>query len=343
MNNPDRLSRGCQLCQQGKWLCIFLTYRCNAGCHFCPAPFSDDRISSSLGNQKEEILSYLKRTDFEGISFSGGDPFLVFDRLLEWLAFFKKHLPDYYYWVYSNGLAVTGRRMQQLSEKGMNEIRFNIAATGYVDEKIWDIIKTARGIFPVVSVEIPSIEEDFELMVKALDKLENAGIDFLNLHDFILNDADIKLTKSQYSTFLLNEVIPLKYARSSIENTEKINDLAFKKGYSFAINHCSMQKKESQMFQRRLNMGKLFNNPDYDKVLPDGTICNFYSVAGNMSVAELQVKFASSDFRKEYSPYMLKLNDPKIIDNQEGKIIITFYIPQMGTAQSKVYLRTEIR
>lgn len=343
MNNPGRLSRGCQLCQQGKWLCIFLTYRCNAGCHFCPAPFNDDRISSSLGYQKEEILSYLKKTDFEGISFSGGDPLLVFERLLEWLAFFKKHLPEYYYWVYTSGVSVTGRKMQQLSEGGMNEIRFNIAATGYLDENIWKIIKAARGIFPFVSVEIPSIERDFKSLVKALDKLESVGVDFLNLHEFILNNADIEFTNSQYSTFLLNEVIPLNYATSSIENTQKITDLVFKEGYSFAINNCSMQKKESQMFQRRLKMGKLFNNPEYDKVLPDGTICNFYSVAGNLPVSELQVKFASSDFRKEYSPYMLRLNDPKINDNPGGRIVSAIYIPQMGTDQGKIYLRTEVQ
>jgi hypothetical protein len=104
-----------------------------------------------------------------------------------------------------------------------------------------------------------------------------------------------------------------------------------------------MQKKESQMFQRRLNMGKLFNNPEYDKVLPDGTICNFYSVAGNIPVSELQVKFASSDFRKEYSPYMLRLNDPKIIDNPGGRIVSAIYIPQMGTDQGKIYLRTEVQ
>lgn len=312
MNHPHQLSRGCQLCQKGKWLCIFLTYRCNAGCHFCPAPFSDDCISSSLGNQKEEILSHLRKTDFEGISFSGGDPFLVFERLLEWLAFFKNHLPNYYYWVYSNGLVVTEGKMRQLSEVGMDEIRFNIAATGYLNEDIWNVIKAARDIFPFVSVEIPSIEQDFELLEKALEKIDSTGVDFLNLHDYILNDADIETAGGRHSSFLLNKVIPLKYASTSVENTGKIIDLTLKKGYGFSINHCSMQQKESQMVQRRLKMGELFNNPEYDLALPDGMICNFYSIEGNILPSVLQEKFANPDFRRQYSPYMLKLNDSRI-------------------------------
>ena len=145
-------SRGCQLCQQGKWLCIFLTYKCSADCHFCPAPFKDDHIYSVFGKGKNENLEYLKMADFEGISFSGGDPFMVYDRLLDWLVFFKKHLPAYYYWVYTNGLAVDKNRLEKLAKTGMNEIRFNIAATGYLSPEIWGKIKIARKYFPFVTV-----------------------------------------------------------------------------------------------------------------------------------------------------------------------------------------------
>ena len=343
MDHTHQVSRGCHLCQQGQWLCIFLTYRCNAGCHFCPAPFRDDRIRSSLGNQKEEILSNLIRTDLEGISFSGGDPFLVFGRLLEWLTFFKKHFPDYYYWVYSNGLGVTKGKMRQLSAAGMDEIRFNVAATGYLNENVWNVIKAARDIFPFVSIEIPSIEQDFGLLKNALKKIDSAGVDFLNLHDYILNDAALKSAGRRYSSFFLNEVIPLKYESSTVENTEKIIDLSLKKGYGFAINHCSMQQKEAQMVQRRLKMGRLFSNPEYDLVLPDGTICNFYSIEGNISPSELQKKFANPDFRSKYSPYLLKLNDPRISADSASRIVTVHYIPQMGTEQGKIYLRTEVR
>lgn len=341
-DQSHRFSKGCQLCQQGRWLCIFLTFRCNAGCQFCPAPFRDDRINSSLGKQKEEILSYLVKTDLEGISFSGGDPFLVFDRLLEWLSFFRKHLPEYYFWVYTSGLEVTEEKMRRLVAEGMNEIRFNIAATNYLNKNVWDKITAARNIFPFVSVEIPSIEQDFRLLVQALDKIDRTGVDFLNLHDFIINDPVAINEDGRYSDFILNKVIPLRYDCSSARNTEKIIELTLKKGYGFVINRCSMQQKESQMQQRRFKMGALFNNPEYDLVLSDGTICNFYFVPPTMTLFEMQIDLDNPDLRNKLNSYMLKLNDPMIKNDSVARIIKAFYIPRMGTDQDKIFLGTEV-
>jgi len=254
LTDHKELSRGCQLCQQGKWLCIFLTYKCNAHCHFCPAPFTDDQIRSEYGNQKEKIISYLYHNDFNGISFSGGDPFIVYDRLLDWLTYFKKRLPHYYYWVYTNGLAVDRAKLARLVEEGMDEIRFNIAATGYLSDEIFERIKIARELFPFVSIEIPSIKQDYGMLVKALPKLDRIGVDYLNLHDLILMESDYRSSHEPAEAFLLNKTMPVRYAISSLQNTKDIIDLATSKGFRFKINHCSMQKKELQMNQRDLKM-----------------------------------------------------------------------------------------
>jgi len=336
--NHNRLSTGCQLCQQGKWLCIFLTYRCNAGCSFCPAPFRDDHISSSLGNSKEEILHYLQKAEFKGISFSGGDPFLVYDRLLEWLIYFKGNLPDFYYWVYTSGLEVTVDKMQELVAGGMNEIRFNIAATGYLDDQIWNRIKAAGGIFPYVSVEIPSIAKDFRLVEKALERLNACGVKFLNLHDLILSNDDAEPENENCSSFILNKTIPVRYDSTSADNTSRIIDLEKQRNYNFSVNHCSMRKKELQMIQRRRKMGKLFNNPEYDMALPDGTVCNFYKIGDKISPIELKLRFADPDYRQTLGRNMLKLNDPGIRGESGNGVIIARYVPKMGFDQEKIFL-----
>ena len=225
MNNFEHLSKGCQLCQQGKWLCIFLTYECNAGCHFCPVPISDDRVHSAFGDSKETVLSYLNNSDIEGISFSGGDPFLVFDRLIDWFGYFKNRLPELYYWVYTSGINADAQRLKQLSSAGMNEIRFNIAATGYLSAKILEKIRIARDLFPFVSVEIPSIHADFTLLAQALEVLDKTGIDYLNLHDYILSDSDPAAINEPYKIFVLNVINNLKYAESSLINTESVIEM----------------------------------------------------------------------------------------------------------------------
>jgi len=335
------ISRGCELCQQGRWLCIFLTYKCNADCHFCPAPDRHDFIHSAFGSQKEEIFEFLKENDFEGISFSGGDPFLVFDRLLDWLVYFKKHFPDYYFWVYTNGLAVDRKKMELVAAEGMDEIRFNIAATGYVLPQIWEEIKTARELFPFVTVEIPSIKQDFKLLVEALNYLDNIKVDYLNLHDYILEEADNN-SAEETGDFCLNRVIQVRYSISSLQNTKEIVALSARRNYRFHVHHCSMQLKERQMLQRRLKMGQIFNNSEYDILLKDGIVCRLYSIPSEVYEKTINEASPGTDFLSGLKSYLIpkgKISDHLHSDN---KIISASYIPPIESGQGHRLLKTQV-
>jgi uncharacterized protein len=341
VNDFHYLSKGCQLCQQGKWLCIYLTYKCNAACHFCPAPFKHDFILSAFGNQKEEILKYLNENDFESISFSGGDPFMVYDRLLDWFTYFKTKFPQSYYWVYTSGLQVNREKLKQLSEEGMDEIRFNIAATGYLSDSVLKKVETARELFPYVSVEIPSIKQDFNLLTKALSELDKIGIDYLNLHDYILSDSDKESTNEPFDTFILNKTIPIKFALSSIQNTAEIIRLKEENNYKFEINHCSMEQKELQMRQRRLKMGRIFSNPDCDFLMDDGLINNFYSLPIDFFINNMKSNLKNPDFLSSCELYVVTKNNIEELSISENKIIKASYIPQMEINQGKILLEIE--
>jgi pyruvate formate-lyase activating enzyme-like uncharacterized protein len=338
MNSLNLLSKGCQLCQRGKWFCIFITYQCNANCHFCPAPFKDDSIRTAFGNRKEEILPYLIKHNFEGISFSGGDPFIVFDRLLEWFCYFKERLPDYYYWVYTNGLDANTQNLKLLAMAGMDEIRFNIAATGYVSETVMERIKAARELFPFVTIEIPSIKEDFHFLEAAMEIIEKSGVDYLNLHDYILTESDPYSLYEPSGSFLLNKLSHLKYALSSLDNTIDTQAIAMKKGYHFRINHCSMEQKEAQMTRRRIMMGNVFNDPEYDIVQDDGTICNYYRIPDEICSDDLLRNMQDPGFRNGFKSYLIKTID--LIDTQSSgfKTIKVIYIPQMEINREKIMI-----
>jgi uncharacterized protein len=342
MNTLNKLSKGCQLCLKGKWLCIFLTYQCNARCHFCHAPFKDDRIHSAFGSTKEEILSYLNKSDFEGISFSGGDPFVVFNRLMEWLIYFRKHFPDYYYWVYTNGIDVNYRKMELLAAAGMNEIRFNIAATGYLSEKIWGCIESARELFPYVTVEIPSINEDYRLLEAALSKLEKTGVDYLNLHDYILSESDLRSQNEQYGIFVLNKIIKIRYALSSVNRTKNILNSAHENSYHFQINHCSLEQKELQMTMRRIQMGKVFNNPEYDFLMTDGTICNYHTTPDGVKIEDIQEQLQNLEFSSLLNKHKIKLTELNEKQSTGLKIIKISYVPKMGIGQEKTFIECSI-
>lgn len=272
----DNYSHGCKSCQKGKWLCIYLTYLCNANCPFCPAPMRDkDIINSSFGRNIQVILSYLNKFPFEGLSFSGGECFMVFDRMLNWLQFFKKEKPDIYYWAYTNGLDVKKSQMQDLKSAGLNELRFNIAACGYQDKKVLDTIAEAKNIFEHVAVEIPSIPEDYERFEAILPELESIGVDYLNLHEYILMPNDHNSLHAPKKDFVMNYEMKMQYHSESHENTERIKEFCNKKNMNIKINNCSLEKKEHQMLGRRITMGTLLRE-DHEKPTKDGFLETVY-------------------------------------------------------------------
>jgi uncharacterized protein len=315
---------------------------CNASCHFCSAPFRDDRIYSDFGSEKEEILKYVFANDFKGISFSGGDPFLVFDRMTDWLTYFKKNLPDYFYWVYTNGLAADNQKLRKLASAGIDEIRFNIAASGYISDKVLGSIREARKHFRLVTVEVPSIKKDSELLKAAMEMLEYAGIDYLNLHDYILTESDHCNEFEDFNTCILNKIMPIKYSASSIYNTEDIIRTARDRGYHFHINYCDMSKKQAQMKQRRLKMGRIFADKDFDVSLENGIIVNYYVAPDNIGEVELLKKSGDRMFLDNLRDRLLKKSELTTLLSAGKKILKVFYIPKMNVVQGKIPIKAEI-
>ena len=339
-----KLSKGCQLCQQGTWLCIYLTYKCSASCHFCPSPFKDDRIHSSFGNTKEEIIIYLSKSEMKGISFSGGDPFLVYNRLLEWLTFFNNKLFDYYYWVYTNGTHVNEQKLKALAEEGMHEIRFNIAATDYLSPEIWRQIEYARKHFQFVTIEIPSIRKDFEKLRKALHMAYDIGIDFINLHDYIISPENIQTEEEALDEFILNMSFAIHYSRASIENTYAIKEYSQHNDFSFNINHCSLQQKEEQLWQRRLKTGAMFDNPLYDHWTDDGLIYNYFLFPSEFNSERMEAILIDTEMENRSENYMLSKNE---IDNwhqqdETMKLVQATYIPKMDVNGNKLLIDWQI-
>jgi|WetSurSiteA1Bulk_404760.scaffolds.fasta_scaffold02128_2 uncharacterized protein len=273
----DNYSKGCKACQNGKWLCIFLTYQCNAACTFCPAPFKNrDLINSALGNDPSTILGYLELYPFEGISFSGGECFIVYDRMLSWLDFFKKNQPQLYYWAYTNGIDIKKEQLVDLKNAGLNELRFNIAASGYNDPLVLESIADASEIFEHVTVEIPSIPDDFEKLIKTIPLLEKMRVDYLNLHEYLLVAGDPNSKNAPAGRFLMNLSMPMDYHQKSLLNTEKISSFCAENDFNIKINNCSLMKKEHQMYGRRITMGTLFKE-DHEKLTKDGFLETIFS------------------------------------------------------------------
>jgi pyruvate-formate lyase-activating enzyme len=180
------LSPGCRVCGEGGWSCLFINGRCNLRCFYCPT--SQEEVGLPTTNTVEfrtpaDYVAYLERFGFTGASISGGEPFLTFPRSLSFVAAIKKRFgAAMHVWLYTNGTLVDGEKLRRLRDGGLDEIRFDIGATAYR----LDHLRLAVGTIPIVTVEIPAIAEDLELLKGKMAEMRDAGVNHLNLHQLRL-------------------------------------------------------------------------------------------------------------------------------------------------------------
>lgn len=234
------LSKGCQLCGQGEWSCLFITGKCNANCFYCPTSQDQDGIPSTQltsFENPEDYVAYLKYFDFKGASLSGGEPLLVFERTLNYIQTIKNELgEEIYLWMYTNGLLGSKEIYQRLTKAGIDEIRFDIGATGYNLK----YIQLASGIVPNITVEIPAVPEDLEKIKQTIPELVKLGVTNLNLHQLRLTNYNApKLLKRNYTYLHGEQATVLESELTALKIIEYVVD----HNLNIGVNYCAFNFK----------------------------------------------------------------------------------------------------
>ena len=84
----SRLSPGCRLCGSGSWSCLFINGICNANCFYCPTPqneVEEPTTQTITFPNVEDYIDYLRTFGFKGVSISGGEPLLTFEKTVHFI------------------------------------------------------------------------------------------------------------------------------------------------------------------------------------------------------------------------------------------------------------------
>ena len=267
------LSPGCRACKDGKWDCIFLCFSCNLSCDFCLTPYCHDRanatVMSAFGNDLDTICEYHADSGVIGIGISGGEPLLDPKRLLFCISELRKRQPDAYIWAYTNGMLLSKQFFPCLAREGLDELRFNMAATGYADEHVTAMLRHAVTSLPAATVEIPAIPEHTKMLQKVLPVWSDMGVKYLNLHELIYERGSP--SETMYGT--------REYCRMPDGHLCEFNphsaDLAIEvmkalesSGLKLAVNYCSLANKARQLRGRRRIMAPFSLEP-YEELYND--------------------------------------------------------------------------
>jgi len=262
------LSPGCQACKAGTWDCIFLTMRCNLKCAFCCSPLGlqSDTPDSAFGSDVETIVNNYARSKINAISFTGGEPFLVPGRLLEWVQAFRSHAPESYLWLYTNGRLADRPTLEALAASGVDEIRFNAAASGYHHPRVLANMRYAASVFPRVTVEIPAIPEDGSELLATLAVWANAGVRHLNLHELMFEpgtrSADLP---GRRKIVRLPDGHQTEIHPDSSTLVLQVMEAVARDRLPLAVNYCSLLNKVGQVRRRRESLLPL-TRTEYEQI-----------------------------------------------------------------------------
>ncbi len=275
------LSPGCRLCQEGGWVCVFLTYRCAARCPFSSAPASPPPAPwSDLGAEPAALVARMPALGVRGVGFSGGDPLLEPDLLCAWVRELRAAQPGAYLWCYTSGLSASPGLMRRLQAAGLDELRFNLAATGYREPAVWAALRDACALLSRVTVEIPMLPGDVGQVKELLPRLVTEGVRHLVVHELALKPA-----APDARSFALPSGEVLHVHPESAAAALDVLAAAAALGASLGASFCSVESKALQLRGRLRTMARPLARA-YDEVTADGLLESLWLVPRDATTAE---------------------------------------------------------
>ncbi len=341
------LSPGCQLCGRGKWSCLFINSICNAHCFYCPTAqlsWSEPATNTIRFPSPDDYLDYIEKFKFTGVSISGGEPFLTFDRAIRLVSAIKRRFGNgVYLWLYTNGIMVTRDKLKALTDAGLDEIRFNISADHYELDKV----KLAVDLVETVTVEVPAILEDYELLKSTMRRLEEIGVKYLNLHQLRCTPYNCDNLISRGYTFLHG---PKVTVMESELTALRLLQHASEHNIRLAVNYCSFayqNRFETAAYRKRFAP---FVCKPFEDITETGTIRRM-TIKGQPEHLDHVVKLLAESncnpnswrFEREKNRLTLAQSLWKYIDIDRFSLFLSYYIARLASALCYKYPFEKVR
>ena len=277
------ISPGCIFCRTGTWDCFFVTPHCNLNCDFCYSQkISLDHFKgSNISEDPQENFKQYRQLGIHGLSFSGGEALLekqtVYDLLDQ-----ASQIPTLdHIWLYTNGLLLDEATIKTLSRLGLNEIRFNAAASGYQNPHVLQMIAEAAQHLDWVTIEIPLIPKDEALLLLSIGLWFEQGARVLNIHELLYEPG----SNAEHLPGVKQPVIMPDGHLTAVNPFS--SELALKvfltvrtQNLALGINYCSTAGKWQQLTARREALLPL-TIEKHEHYLGDGMLESFYISDGN--------------------------------------------------------------
>jgi pyruvate formate-lyase activating enzyme-like uncharacterized protein len=255
-------SKGCELCQLGAKMVLFVTGLCYRGCYYCP--LSDHRkgtdavyANERLVRNDADVLEEARSMDALGTGITGGEPLLKLNRVLDYIRLLKSEFGSEH--LYS-ALAPPDCTLDVLACAGLDEIRFHPPLEEwdtFSSSRYCEALEYAKKLGLHAGVEIPAIKP-VPVIVEALKNLGG----FLNLNE-------LEFSETNYDAMTSKGFIPLKTGYAAFGSREIALEIV---SDELPIYFCSSSSKDRVQLRERLKRKARRIARPFDEVTDDGTL-----------------------------------------------------------------------
>lgn len=293
VGDDARFPKGCRSCLAGTGLsAVRKTNRCNLNCPFC-YDFGEMDAQPSIGEGYWEIGGTRVREDDldlllsasrtpTGIAYVYLEPFMEIEKYYGVIRRFRE--AGVYQHLYTNGTLCTEENLRALGAAGLNELRFNLGASGCADRVI-EAIGIAKRFIPMVGVETPMTPQFYEAFLQKKEAVLATGLDFINCAELHLNPNNIEnyFGENLYM-YRLGYVSPI----SSHELTMQFMRRAAEERWPLVVHDCCNRTKFARDLNLRAHEGGWFGASGWGMEFPSIPYAAFLPILQDDSFAFIE-------------------------------------------------------
>jgi uncharacterized protein len=274
-----RLSKGCELCREGKKMVVYVSGLCDSHCYYCPVArdrmYTDVTYANERKIQPDDAASLVaeaRSMDAKGVGITGGDPLKVPDRVAAYCRALKAEFgPKFHIHLYTQ--AVTDpANYGKLAEAGLDEIRLHPSVGWWdkMDKSPYDaLFKAALKTGMIVGCEVPAVPGKEEALLSLATYLNSIGVPFVNLNELEFSEANIDQLSARGHELMNDQS---NVVAGSRDTAWKVVGAAMKAKLKTTVHFCASTYKDSVQLRKRLVRQAQTKQRELDVPTKDGTL-----------------------------------------------------------------------
>jgi len=258
-------SEGCELCQLGAKMVLFVTGLCQRSCFYCPLSENRKGKDDAYANERlikcnADLIIEARSMDALGTGVTGGEPLLALARVLRYIKLLKSEFgPQHHIHLYSS-LAPSRHVLRVLVRAGLDEIRIHPPIEEwdtFASSQYCQTLKCAKTLGLEAGIEIPAIKP-VPAILSVLEEIRG----FLNLNE-------LEFSETNYNAMTAAGFVPLESGYAAVGSRKMAEEIANDEVPTY---FCPSASKDGVQLRERFKRKARGLARPFDEITQDGTL-----------------------------------------------------------------------